>query len=406
MAIWRQSGTVWIGAMAAAGLALATQIVLARNFDSGTFGALSNGYSLSILIATFAFHGVSEVMLRRTAPVGVAAGIRAACLLLVAGLLTAIAWTILSGEVDRDPALLCSFIPFVIIQGGITGGMLAFQIERSSTGIAAWPGGFQAVRLGVALVVLSLGASAIWIPLGWSIALIPMAWIGLSRLQATGRWKNDASSMPGLRLVRHSFPFSATRLLEFAELQLPIVLAMPLLGASDTGRLAACLAIIQGLLLLPISVFQRLLRPRFHDWSETDPVRLRSFGLGGAAVMLIAGLLLGQALRPFSASLLSTIFGEDFSTYAGFLEQMTMLVPIWFASIAVNATLVSTRMADLRLACQFVGITILVVITLLSGDDRSSATEGLLRGMFASQVFLLISGVVLLLKARSTSSRT
>ncbi|MCP3860508.1 MAG: hypothetical protein GY704_12730, partial [Phycisphaeraceae bacterium] len=55
MALWRQSGTVWFGAVAAAGLALLTQILLARHLDDETFGALSNAYAIAILVATFAF---------------------------------------------------------------------------------------------------------------------------------------------------------------------------------------------------------------------------------------------------------------------------------------------------------------------------------------------------------------
>ena len=69
MTVWRQSGTVWLGAVAAAGLALLTQILLARNLDDETFGALSNAYAIAILVATFAFQGLGEVALRNLAVV-------------------------------------------------------------------------------------------------------------------------------------------------------------------------------------------------------------------------------------------------------------------------------------------------------------------------------------------------
>ncbi|MCP4833378.1 MAG: hypothetical protein GY895_01310 [Phycisphaera sp.] len=208
-----------------------------------------------------------------------------------------------------------------------------------------------------------------------------------------------ATSTSGI--IRAALPFSATRLLEFAEIQLPVVLAMPLLGASETGRIAACLAIVQGLLLLPISIFQRLLRARFHDWTRDDPKRLRRTGLLGIFAMAFAGAGIGLAIRPFAPTILRSIFGEQFTAAAGFLESMMLLLPIWFASIAINATLVSPRLADLRFGCQSVGIAILVGGSLLGGPD----TDGIVAGMFASQTFLLLSGILLATVHRSSTNR-
>ena len=167
-------------------------------------------------------------------------------------------------------------------------------------------------------------------------------------------------------------------------------------------RIAACLAIVQGLLLLPISIFQRLLRARFHDWTRADPATLRRTGLLGAAAMALAGAGLGLAIRPFASTILGTVFGGPFTAATGFLESMLWLLPIWFASIAINATLVSPRLADLRFGCQAVGIAILVGGSFFGG----SGTDGIVTGMFASQTFLLLSGILLVTVWRSPAART
>ena len=64
MTVWRQSGLVWFGALIAAGMALLTQILLARHFDTALFGAISYAYAIAILISTFAFQGIGEVAIR------------------------------------------------------------------------------------------------------------------------------------------------------------------------------------------------------------------------------------------------------------------------------------------------------------------------------------------------------
>jgi hypothetical protein len=81
---------------------------------------------------------------------------------------------------------------------------------------------------------------------------------------------------------------------------------------------------------------------------------------------------------------------------------MLWLLPIWFASIAINAILVSPRLADLRFGCQAVGIVILVGGSFFGG----SGTDGIVTGMFASQTFLLLSGILLVTVWRSPAART
>ncbi len=400
MALWRQSGTVWFGAVAAAGLALLTQILLARHLDDETFGALSNAYAIAILVATFAFQGLGEVTLRNLAAVDITRSVVAAGLLLLVGLVASGAWISWSGEAGSTPGLLLAFVPFVIVQAGLTAGMISFQLERRNIGIAAWPVGFQAARLAVVGLVVVAGADVIAVPLGWCLLLAPLAWFGLRRMRAAKKRIDRVPATSTSGIIRAALPFSATRLLEFAEIQLPVVLAMPLLGASETGRIAACLAIVQGLLLLPISIFQRLLRASFHDWTRADPARLRRAGLVGAVAMAVAGAGLGLAIRPFASMILGSIFGEQFTASTGFLESMMLLLPIWFASIAINATLVSPRLADLRFGCQAVGILILVTGSFLGGSD----TDGIVKGMFASQTFLLLSGILLATVRRSPAT--
>ena len=394
MTVWRQSGLVWFGALIAAGMALLTQILLARHFDTALFGALSYAYAIAILISTFAFQGIGEVAIRHGGRLDPRHCLRSAAGFFAVATLGALAWILAVGNPETKPVLLGSFLPFAVVQIGLIAGMIAFQIDRKTIGIALWPVGFQSVRLTVVIGIVLLGGAAITVPIGWTIGLVPLAIFGLCRLRQAGEWRTREDKAPRASITRSAFPFSATRLLEFAEIQMPIVLAMPLLGAAETGRITASLAIIQGLLLLPIAIFQRLLRPRFHEWARDDPGRLRRSALIGTGSMLAIGAGLGLLARPFAPEILARLFGPEFATAASFLDSILLLLPIWFASIAINATLVSRRLADLRLGTQVVGVAILVLTPLIMGPSLD--TSGIIWGMVGSQCFLLVSGVTLL----------
>ena len=394
MTVWRQSGLVWFGALIAAGMALLTQILLARHFDTALFGAISYAYAIAILISTFAFQGIGEVAIRHQGRLDPRHCLRSAAGLFAVATLGALAWILAVENPETEPVLLGSFLPFAVVQIGLIAGMIAFQIDRKTIGIALWPVGFQSVRLTVVIGIVLLGGAAITVPIGWTIGLVPLAIFGLRRLRQAGEWRTREDEAPRVSITRSAFPFSATRLLEFAEIQMPIVLAMPLLGAAETGRITASLAIIQGLLLLPIAIFQRLLRPRFHEWARDDPGRLRRSALIGTGSMLAIGAGLGLLARPFAPEILARLFGPEFATAASFLDSILLLLPIWFASIAINATLVSRRLADLRLGTQVVGVAILVLTPLIMGPSLD--TSGIIWGMVGSQCFLLVSGVTLL----------
>ncbi|MDC0428944.1 hypothetical protein OAL71_00025 [Phycisphaerales bacterium] len=395
MTVWRQSGLVWLGALIAAGMALLAQVLLARHFDAALFGAISYAYAIAILVSTFGFQGIGEVAIRHGGRLDAMQCLRTAVVLFATATIGAVVWILAVGSPDSEPVLLTLFFPFAIIQIGMIAGMIAFQIERHTIGIALWPAGFQGARLAVVIAIVSLGGIAILVPIGWTIALIPMAIFGLRRLKRVGKWSTGARDASPPSVTRSAFPFSTTRVLEFAEIQMPIVLALPLLGDAETGRIAASLAIIQGFLLLPIAIFQRLLRPRFHEWAREDPDRLRRIALIGTSSMLAIGAGLGLLTRPFSSDLLAGLFGSDFAPASSFLDSVLLVLPIWFASIAINSTLVSHRLADLRLGTQVIAVGILIVTPLVMSSALGS--NGIIWGMIGCQGFLLVSGVTLLL---------
>lgn len=404
MSLWRQSILTWMGALVAAGLAFATQVCLARHLSPEIFGKVSNGYAISVLVATFGFQGVGEVILRRGKAISPVSCFRSAMIFIAVALSAATIWIGVSDEGRNSTGLMLAFIPFTLIQGGVIAGMIGFQLRGHRFGIAGWPVGFQAGRLIIVLGIVLVGGSAIAIPIGWAVVMIPMAWLGFQVLyhpRPEGEDRTRGTSSTG-HITRSALPFATTRVLEFAEVQLAVILAVAFLGPGAGGLVAVTLTVIQGLLLLPISVFQRLLRARLHEWGETDRPRLIKVALTGTGLMFLAGVIFSLAIRPFSQWIVVQAFGSDFQDAGAFLATTLLILPIWFASITINAALVTPRDAALRTFSQGIGIAMLALV--VSFGQSQASLNGILAGLALCQTVLLVSGLVILLTGRRPTS--
>lgn len=404
--LWRESGIVWGGTIVAAALALAIQLILARHLSPAGFGSFSNIYVIATLVGIFGFQGIGEITMRHPGGIRRRTAIRALFVMSALGMGGAGAWLAFADIGSGDWTLLLAFLPFTIVHVGLLAGMVGSQVRRRSNWIAAWPAILQAGRLLPLIALVLAGGTETEIPIAWALCLLFPAILG-TRMLAKAAFTEPIDDEHGIRstgrLVGMAFPFSITRVLEFAEIQLPVILAMAMAGADATAWVAAALALVQGMLLLPIAVFQRLLRPRFHGWGRTDPPRLVRVALGGAAIMAAIGAVIALVVRPFAGWLLDLTFGDGFQPAADFFSTTLLILPIWFASIAVNAALVTPRDAYLRSILQGVGVATLALAALVPAKE--GGLDGILVGLFLCQAILLGSGIVILLTGRSPDHR-
>ena len=400
MNVFRRAGLVWAGTLLAAALAFVTQILLARHFETRIYGELSNAYVIAVLVATFGFQGVADVVLRYRGRVSLKRVTLACAWLVVAALIATTTWILFEGNQEQGAGILLAFIPFVVVQGLLFAGMTTFQLRGEYKAIATWPVIQHAGRILVVIGVVLLGTSALSVPLAWSVVLLPVGIYGVVKMrEAIASADTHGPTTIAAPLVAPALPFSISRMLEFAEIQLPIVLAMALLGPQEAGLAAAALVFIQGLLLLPIAVFQRLLRARMHEWSQQDPRRLMRVTIRGALLMVLLGSAFSFVIWPFVDVLLEFIFGKPYTGAADFFRILLIALPIWFAAITMNTALVSARLAVDRLLLQLLAVGVIVVISI-----TGTAEEGLAwlawAMLIGQSILLLGAGILLILRTR------
>ena len=275
-------------------------------------------------------------------------------------------------------------------------GMVYWQLRDSPFGISSWAFSQHFLKFVCVLPIIAFGYPIISIPLVWTAVLSMLGIFGcikLKRFVALTRG-NNLDEISTFKLIFSSFPFSSSRTLEYADIQLPVILGMGILGSSASGLIAASLVFIQGVLLLPISIFQRLYRGRFHDWAVSDPLKLRQVTRLGGIWMFCIGLVIALGLNLTSRDLLTFVFGSEFSDADLFLSAVSLSLPMWFAAIPFNAALVSARHAKVRVWLQLTSIVIVILGSILLVP--SQGMQGIGWSVCVSQSILLVGAWITL----------
>ena len=389
---------VWGSAIAGAAIAFVTQAYIGRAFLPQDFGEFNFALVLATLVATFAFQGVGDITLRKRGDFPLQQLILSVFVLSLIGITTAALVLMFIPKDRTDPSLIAACVPYAIAQGGMFIGMAYWQLRDHPLGISLWPLSQQVVKFICVVPIISLAYPISTVPLVWAAALSLLAIYALSKLRlsiASARHTDQPrSSTPNL--ISAALPFSISRTLEYADIQLPVILAMGLIGSTASGFAAASLIFIQGVLLLPISIFQRLYRGRFHDWAVSNPMKLKHVTRIGTTWMFFIGLTLSISIYLTSQYLLTMVFGDQFSDAHTFLAVISLALPMWFAAIPLNAALVSKPHAKVRVYLQLTSIAIVALGSVLLVPTKG--LPGIGWAVCMSQ-FVLVVGAALTLYA-------
>ena len=348
-------------------IAFFTQAYLARTFLPNDFGEFNFVLVTATLISTFGFQGVSDITLRLRGKTPVKKILASAAILSAFGIVATCLILVFFPKYRLNQTLMIAFLPYIFAQGGMFIGMAYWQLRDRPVGISLWPLSQHVLKFICIIPIILLSYPLVTIPIVWTISLAPFALYGVYKLKRTidSISEDHHKKTPTSKLVFSAFPFSVSRTLEYADIQLPVILAMGLIGATASGFAAASLVFIQGLLLLPISIFQRLYRGRFHDWAVSDPMKLKHVARVGAIWMVCIGIILSVCLNLTSTPLLTMVFGTDFIDANYFLAVISLALPMWFTAIPLNAALVSKRNAKVRVYLQLISIAMVTLVSLL-----------------------------------------
>ncbi|MFH7326593.1 flippase [Desulfurivibrio sp. C05AmB] len=381
---------LWIGTMAGAGLAFATQVVLARVLGVEQFGAFSAALAMVTLVAPLAGFGVAGYWLnafgregwraRRWLPSSFRFLVFST--LLVLSLILLWAWF---GPHDETTVWLLTILALHALgQAAIELTSAKYQLEGRHLRLATWQflphlGRFVLVVLFLYLVGTEHLATS-HAAIVYAIVAVTMLMFGAWQLSLMARGrveleghspllpevKPETLEIPGsLDVVSASWPFGLAGIFYIIYFQSDLILLKYLAGESAVGIYNVAFVVMTAVYLFPSVVYQKFLLPRFHRWAHHDVDKLRQAYRKGNLAMLVLGVAAMLLLWVLAPQMLPWLFGEQYLAAISLLIILAVAIPFRFVASGAGAVLTTRNYIRTKVLLMGTAAVFNVVLNLL-----------------------------------------
>ncbi len=153
-------------------------------------------------------------------------------------------------------------------------------------------------------------------------------------------------------LFRTGFLFGVSDFLYFIYLSIDLVMLSLLVGARQVGLYNIPVRMLVVAYLLPIVVFNRVLYPRYFEWSQVDRERLRRTYVLTSKGVLFIGMLAATALVLLADPFVPKVFGGSFQESALLLRILALALPLRYLSGSASAVLATNDKIGTRVRVQ------------------------------------------------------
>lgn len=223
------------------------------------------------------------------------------------------------------------------------------QIESNYRMLSIWQMSQNLMRFGILVIfyhVLSLSGIhntlivyavvAIAITL-WSIRDIARLCNGRVGKDVNGPSRNSIRIPDFKNAFELSWPFGAMALCHAIYFQINVFMLGEFSNARDAGIYSVAFNFIMAIYLIPAVIYQKMLLPKIHVWSNVNLQRMKYIFQLGNGLMTITGLIAAVALYFLAPYLISSFYGEDYESAIAVLRLLCLSVPVRFIISGLGA---------------------------------------------------------------------
>jgi O-antigen/teichoic acid export membrane protein len=364
-----------------AGMAFATQVLLARELGPSSYGLFTSSLATVSMVAPLAGFGLSQYWLQVYGVEGWMANrwLRPSLRFIAASTLLTLSiivlWSLTGAPPDARGTLLL-LLPVVL--GILTVNMLGSQqrLEDRHGALALWQLMTPGSRLLVAVLLLLIPTLAgRFVAIGFGVISLCVALLavpqlvtvlrGGMRLHGHGPQPAIATidDSPGvLHLWSQAWAYGLQAVLYPIFFQISTILLKYLSGNAQAGIFSVALGVMTAIYLIPATLYQKFLLSKLHRWAVHDPGKFWMVYRYGNIAMLVSGVLIGALLAATAPWAVPIAFGEKYRPVVKILILLALCVPIRFLSTGVSSALLNEQ--HMRYRVYVMGLSGAIVILL------------------------------------------
>ena len=384
--------------MAAAGLTLLTQVLLARSMSVTDFGHMTQALAFIAVATPFAGFGVDALLLKLFGLYGwhavawmpaiikyisISVGFVA-----LAALVSGFFWMISHSEF----LLVLFLIPTILgsLSSGIVGAK--FQLEEKFASLSAWSSlsaFFRCLWVAVLSIIFTERLNSVWVALGYSfVAMVLTAYacralmqmrIGNFFLKGHGEYlkpDDGAFNEGSLSVAVKSSVFGLSGIFYLIYYQSNILILGRLVSGAAVGIYSVAALLVGATYLFPVVVFQKFLLPRLHRWTNENMEQIKEIYWLGTLGMAISGVFASLVIFLGSPFVVEFLFGVEYKNSLAILNVLVFCVPARFISSSADAVLTSGSQLHKKVQIQFAAAFFIVILGFLyipDGGEKMAA---------------------------------
>lgn len=197
-----------------------------------------------------------------------------------------------------------------------------------------------------------------------------------------------------------SIPFGCAGIAHTIYFQSDIFLISYLYSAELAGYYSVSFSIITAIYLFPAVIYQKVLLPRIHEWSNKDEKKVLLVFQSGNGIMLIIGFAVAVVVYFSSDFIIKVLFGSTYQLSADFLMLLVICIPVRFLISGLGAVLSTKNLINYKLLSMVIvaifnaGLNFIFIpdYGVYAAISTTIASEFLLLILFFTTVYMKLFG--------------
>ncbi|PSU29836.1 oligosaccharide flippase family protein [Photobacterium lutimaris] len=359
--------SLWLSSLLTSLLAFSIQASLARTLSPSELGEFNGTLSYLLVFGALAGFGVDNALLKIFGKgktfgnkFGKSVVIYSISTTVISLLLLVFFSTYIFSGVNKDNLFILAPILISLVSFNVRSAVL--QVERRYHELALWQIINNGSKLFFILFIFSDYAKPDDIYYLYSLSSLMIFLISISSFTKLykGKVSNYEPVAIGISPYRVkkvgllSIPFGLAGIAHTIYFQSDVFLLSYLNSSELAGFYSISLSIITAVYLFPAVIYQKILLPRIHEWSNNDGRKMLNVFQVGNGVMLITGFLAAIAVFILSEPIIKILFGSSYEASIKYLKLLSICIPLRFVISGFGSVLSTGNLIRYKLICMIV----------------------------------------------------